>query len=189
MRASRILPLARTSRWAMVASGTRKARAISAVVSPPSSRSVSATWGPVAGAGGERRVAAGEDQAQPVVAHRALLGGFALVAMEQGGLGVPVLAGRLPAEAVDRPVAGGGDDPPGGAGRQPCRRPPLHRRGEGVLDRLLGDVDVAEDADQDRDRAAVLLAEHPLDLRGGQRRHGGGPSPPPPRTGAPPSGG
>ena len=51
MRASRILPLARTSRWAMVGSGTRKARAISAVVSPPSSRRVSATWAPVASAG------------------------------------------------------------------------------------------------------------------------------------------
>src|SRR5215831_13377740 len=42
--AARILPLARTSRWAMVGSGTRKARAISAVDSPPSSRRVRATW-------------------------------------------------------------------------------------------------------------------------------------------------
>src|SRR5512132_2888617 len=49
--ASRILPLALTSRWAMVASGTRKARAISAVVSPPSSRRVSATWTPGSSAG------------------------------------------------------------------------------------------------------------------------------------------
>ena len=35
----------------MVGSGTRKARAISAVVSPPRSRSVSATWAPGASAG------------------------------------------------------------------------------------------------------------------------------------------
>ena len=42
--ASRIFALARTRRWAMVVSGTRKAWAISAVVSPPSSRSVRATW-------------------------------------------------------------------------------------------------------------------------------------------------
>ena len=34
--------LARTMRWATVGSGTRKARAISSVVSPPSSRSVRA---------------------------------------------------------------------------------------------------------------------------------------------------
>jgi hypothetical protein len=51
IRASRILPLARTSRWAMVGSGTRKARAISAVVSPPSSRSVNATRAAGASAG------------------------------------------------------------------------------------------------------------------------------------------
>src|SRR5580704_11563638 len=49
--ASRILPLARTRRWAMVGSGTRNACAISAVVSPPSSRSVSATRAAVPSAG------------------------------------------------------------------------------------------------------------------------------------------
>src|SRR5436190_1165773 len=43
MPASRILPLARTSRCAIVDSGTRKARAISAVVRPPRNRSVRAT--------------------------------------------------------------------------------------------------------------------------------------------------
>src|SRR5919112_1300650 len=43
MPARRILRLARTSRWAMVASGTMKARAISGVVSPPRVRRVSAT--------------------------------------------------------------------------------------------------------------------------------------------------
>ena len=36
--------LARPMRLAMVASGTRNARAISAVVSPPTARSVSASW-------------------------------------------------------------------------------------------------------------------------------------------------
>jgi len=35
--------LARRIRWAMVASGTRKARAISAVVKPPTARKVGAT--------------------------------------------------------------------------------------------------------------------------------------------------
>src|SRR5712691_794164 len=43
MPASRIFRLARTSRWAMVGSEERKARAISRVVSPPSVRRVSAT--------------------------------------------------------------------------------------------------------------------------------------------------
>src|SRR6266508_160782 len=43
MPASRIFRLALTRRWAMVGSGTRKARAISGVDSPPSVRRVSAT--------------------------------------------------------------------------------------------------------------------------------------------------
>jgi hypothetical protein len=41
---SRIRCLARLIRWPTVASGTSSARAISAVVSPPTARSVSATW-------------------------------------------------------------------------------------------------------------------------------------------------
>jgi hypothetical protein len=44
IRASRILRLARTSRWATVDSGTRNARAMAAVSRPPIVRSVSATW-------------------------------------------------------------------------------------------------------------------------------------------------
>ena len=55
---------------------------------------------------------------------------------------------------------------PAGLGGSPSDGQRCDRRGERVLDRLLGDVDVAEDADQDRHRAAVLLAEDTLDLRG-----------------------
>jgi hypothetical protein len=102
----------------MVGSGTRNARVISAVVSPPRRRRVSATGA-----------------------------------------------------AVDRPVAGGGDDPSRWARGQSDRRPPLHRCGERVLDRLLGEVEVTEDTNQDGYRVAVLLAEHALDHRGGHRRH------------------
>src|SRR5215217_9628999 len=51
MAASRILPLARTSRWAMVVSGTMKARAISGVASPPRVRRVRATLASGARAG------------------------------------------------------------------------------------------------------------------------------------------
>ena len=42
-RASASVRLARTMRWAIVGSVVRNARAISSVVSPPTSRSVSAT--------------------------------------------------------------------------------------------------------------------------------------------------
>src|SRR5437762_385603 len=51
MFAALIFALARTSRCAMVASGTTKARAISVVSSPPSSRRVSAIWAVGARAG------------------------------------------------------------------------------------------------------------------------------------------
>lgn len=51
MRALRIFAFARTNRCAMVGSGTRNARATSAVDSPPSRRSVSATRAGSASAG------------------------------------------------------------------------------------------------------------------------------------------
>jgi hypothetical protein len=111
-------------------------------------------------------VAAGEDQAQPGVLHGALPGRFAAL-VKQGGLGVPVVPVRLPAKPVDRPVARGGDDPARRARRQPGRRPPSDRSGEGVLDRLFGDVYVTEDVDQDGHRASVFLAEDTFDVRGG----------------------
>ena len=60
------------------------------------------------------------------------------------------------------PIAGRRDDPSGRARRQSGRRPPLHGRRERVLDRLLGEGDVTEDADQGRDRAAVLLDGRPV---------------------------
>jgi hypothetical protein len=116
-------------------------------------------------AGRQRGVAAREDQAQPVVSHSALLLWF-IAGVQQRSLRMAVLPGRLPAETVDRPVAGGRDDPTRGTRRQPGGRPPLHRRGERVLDGFLGDVDVTEDADHDGDRATILLAENTLDLRG-----------------------
>ena len=64
-----------------------------------------------------------------------------------------------PARPVDRPVPGGGDDPRPGIGRDAVRRPPLERRDVGVGDGLLGEVEVAQDADERRDRAPVLLVE------------------------------
>ena len=65
-----------------------------------------------------------------------------------------VLARRLPAEPVDGPVAGGGDDPGTGVGRR--RLPLLEGDRERVLHRLLGETDVAEEAGQGGHAAAVL---------------------------------
>ena len=141
-------------------------------VSPPSSRSVSATCA----ARRQRRVAAGEDQPQPVVVHGTLLLRRRLAgAQQRAACALAVLARRLAAQPVDRAVARRGDDPAGRARRQPALGPAPHRLGERVLDRLLGDVDVAEDADQDGHRAAVLLAEDTLDVHVSRVRRTGGP--------------
>src|SRR6185295_20415931 len=81
-----------------------------------------------------------------------------------GRLVVSILTRRFPAQAIDRPIARGRDDPAGRTRGQPARRPPLHRHDEGVLHRVLGEADVAEHADEYGHRAAVLRAEHTLDF-------------------------
>jgi len=72
--------------------------------------------------------------------------------VQQGGLLVPLVAAPLAPEAVDRPPPRDGHDPAAGVRRRTVDRPPLDGEDEGVLDRLLGQRDVAEDADQGRDR-------------------------------------
>jgi hypothetical protein len=62
-------------------------------------------------------------------------------------------------------VAGGGGDPATRVGRHAIARPPAQGDGEGLLHRILGQVDVAEDADQGGQRSAGLLTEDPADLR------------------------
>ena len=133
-------------------------------------------------------MAAGEDQPQPIVAHGFLVDRFAAgfvqqrlrpergakspresergwgpASTENRGLRVAVVTGGLPAKAIDGAVASGGDDPTHGTRWQSRGRPPLQRRGKRILHRLLRRIDVAELADEDGHRAAVLLAENPLD--------------------------
>ena len=158
MPASRIFRFARTSRCASVASGTRKARAISGVSRPPTRLSVSATCA----SGGERRVAAGEDQLEPLVGNDGLL-----VVRELLGPREQLRLARqrlLAADPVDRRVAGRRDDPGAGIARRSVARPALGRADEGVLHRVLGEVEVTEDAAEDRDRARTLVAVGAGDL-------------------------
>ena len=146
MLASRILRFARTSRCAIVASGTRNERAISSVSSPPRRRSVKRDLD----VRGQRRVAAREDQPQPVVLHGPDRFGWFVALVEERRLGVSVMAGCLTPEPVDGTVAGRRRDPRTGVRRQSGLRPPLRRHDERLLDRLFGDVDVAEETDQGR---------------------------------------
>ena len=111
----------------------------------------------------ERRVTAGEDQPQTIVLHRALLDRL-LGCMQERRLGVAIIARGLAAQAVDRSIPSGGDDPARRRRRQSAVRPPRHRDRERLLDRVLGDVEIPEDAGQDGHRPPVLLAEDKLDL-------------------------
>ena len=111
---------------------------------------------------GERRVAAGEDQLQPLVG--------------EGGLGHRALGRRLPlqqrglprqrlvaAQPVDRAVAAGRDQPRAGIRRDALARPPLGGHRERLLGGLLGEVEVAEEADQRRQNTSPLVAEDLLE--------------------------
>ena len=106
---------------------------------------------------------------QPVVAHRNLLvDGLRLPLREQPlRLPVALVPRGLTAQPIDRAIACRRDDPPGRTGRQTARRPPLARDHECLLDRVLGDVDVAEDADQRSDCSPVLLTEDPRNIATG----------------------
>jgi hypothetical protein len=65
----------------------------------------------------------------------------------------------LAPEPVDRTVPGDRDEPAGGVLGGAVARPALECDGDGVLKGGLGEVDVAEDADQGCEDAPVLLAE------------------------------
>jgi hypothetical protein len=104
-------------------------------------------------------VAAGEEQLEPFVGeggrfHRVLvfhsLGGVELANL--GG------EGPLAADPVDRPVARRADQPGAGAGGDAVARPALRGDREGLLAGFLGEVEVAEEADQGGEDAAPLLA-------------------------------
>jgi hypothetical protein len=82
---------------------------------------------------------------------------------EHGHLDDEFLSASLAAEAVDRSIAGSGRDPAARVGRQTVACPCAQGDGERLLDCVLGEVDVAEGADQGGDRSAGLLAEDPAD--------------------------
>jgi hypothetical protein len=109
-------------------------------------------------------VAAREDQLEPLVGDG---GGLERLDAGEGG-GRDAVQRRLRApplrtQPVDRLVAGGRGDPGGGVARYAVARPALERDDEGVLDGLLGAVEVAERARQDSDRLPRLAPEQAVD--------------------------
>jgi hypothetical protein len=111
---------------------------------------------------GKRRVATGEDETKPVILHGLHLLGHGRIVVAGGEhrhLAEQFPSARLAAQAVDGAVAGGRRDPPARVGRQTLARPLVQGDGEGLLHRILGDVDVTEDTDQGSHRSARLLPE------------------------------
>jgi hypothetical protein len=114
----------------------------------------------------QRRVAAGEDEPQPVVLdalffpRRGVIDG----SLESLGGVVQRLESRAPADAVDGLETPGRHQPRPGIGRDAVVRPLLERRAEGLVQRLLGEVEVAEQADQGGEDAARLGAVEGLHL-------------------------
>ena len=109
-------------------------------------------------------MAAGEDQLQPLVGKGRLLHLVlhCLGHLQQTGL---LREHAVAAQAVDRAVAGGDRQPGARVGRRAVPWPALGSGRERVLGGLLGEVEVAEEADQVGEDATPLLAEDLLEQR------------------------
>ena len=159
MPATLILDLARVSRRFIVSAGTRKARAISSVVSPATARSVSATCASMASAGWQH-MKTSSSRSSGIGGPSMTSSASSWLLREQGELGGQH---AVAAQPVDGPVPGRGDQPGAGIVRHPGARPALRRDRERLGGGLLGQVEVAEVADQAGQHPAPLVAENLLD--------------------------
>src|SRR6202011_1734578 len=75
----------------------------------------------------------------------------------------------LAADTVDRLTPGGGRQPGGGVGRYAARRPGLDGAQDRFLDQLLGEVEVAQKANEPTDQPACLLPKDASQRRVGRR--------------------
>ena len=156
--------LARLMRCAIVASGTRNARAISAVVRPPTARSVRAM--------ADGRVSAGW---QHITSRFSVSSWSAGVTASGGGAGLgrhldhhhrfAAAAGDLGANLVGEASAGDVDQPPARAGGEPRFRPLQRRRQERLLDRVLGGGEIPEPAHDRGEHLRRQLAQQVLGNR------------------------
>ncbi len=113
--------------------------------------------------GSQSGVAAREDEREALVrdgAHLVLGFGQLCEALEQLRL---ARQRAVAANAVHGTVAGRRDDPRARIPRLAFTRPALQSRREGVLNRVLGEVEVAEDADEDCDRMCPFLPKDAFD--------------------------
>jgi hypothetical protein len=109
----------------------------------------------------QRRVAAGEDQAQAIVHRRGFLG--RLVGIQSRQLHVLALGHRLMAQLIGGLVPRRPDQPGPRVLRLPLARPLPQGRLPGRRQRVLGPVEVAQQADERGQDPATLLLEDLLD--------------------------
>src|SRR6185312_1054566 len=114
--------------------------------------------------GAERWMAASKDETQPVVAERLIvriLGHRRNVRLGARYLALENIGAKdsIAADAIDRFVAARPDQPRARIGRHACRRPLLDGGREGLLPRLFGQIEIAEQADQCCKNTTRLPAE------------------------------
>src|SRR6187551_1823748 len=107
-------------------------------------------------------MAAGEDKAQALVGNHVSLLGLARLQRGQQ-LGLP-LKRAVTADPVDCPVSSRRQQPGARPVGRPFHGPALQRDRGRVLEGVLGEVEVAEDADQACENAPPLGAEDALEL-------------------------
>src|SRR5262245_6129807 len=112
-------------------------------------------------------MAAGEDQPQHVVVEHgvrflAWREGVELELMDQ--LLLLAAKGDIAADAVDRLVAPDIDQPGARVLRQLAGRPAFQRHRKGILQHILGEIEIADEADQRGHRPARLVAEDLFDF-------------------------
>jgi hypothetical protein len=108
----------------------------------------------------EGRVAAGEDEREPVVVARCRFG--LAIGREQGQL---LLAGRPAPDRVEGLAPGGRDEPPRRIRRHAFVRPVLESLRERILQCLLGPVEVTEPAREHAQHARGVRSPHPVGRR------------------------
>ena len=109
-------------------------------------------------------MAAGEDQAQPLVRNLLIIRSqhlqrpdlFSLCLLDGSHAPTP--------EPIDRPIPGGGDEPRAGVVRKTPLGPGAKRLLKGILDCFLSQVEAARHPDQGRDRPPRLVAEQVVDV-------------------------
>ena len=112
-------------------------------------------------------MAAGEDQPQHVVVEHASVAspGAECVELElMQQLLLLAAKGDVAADAVDRLVAPDIDQPGARIVRQFALRPALQRDRKGVLQHVLGQIEIADEADQRGHRPPRLVAEDFFDV-------------------------